>query len=84
LNSRAQILCVDKVHTHFGVLQVVVHSWGQDVKDLMPSPDVITGADVVYQQEHFDALVTTLQDLAAAHTLIFLAFKIRGKLRPTA
>ncbi len=54
------------------------------MKDLMPSPDVITGADVVYQQEHFDALVTTLQDLAAAHTLIFLAFKIRGKLRPTA
>lgn len=51
------------------------------MKELMPSPDVITGADVVYQQEHFDALITTLQDLAAAHTLIYLAFKIRGKLR---
>ena len=50
----------------------------------MPTPDVITGADVVYQQEHFDALITTLQDLAAAHTLIYLAFKIRGKLQPTA
>ncbi len=49
----------------------------------MPSPDIITGADVVYQQEHFEALVTTLQDLAAAHTLIYLAFKIRGKLQPT-
>lgn len=48
----------------------------------MPSPDLITGADVVYQQEHFDALITTLQDLAAAHTLIYLAFKIRGKLQP--
>ncbi|KAL0035376.1 hypothetical protein WJX77_003568 [Trebouxia sp. C0004] len=59
--------------------KVVVHCWGQDVKDLMPSPDVITGADVVYQQEHFDALITTLQDLAAAHTLIYLAFKIRGR-----
>ena len=63
------------------MLQVVVHCWGQDVKELMPSPDVIIGADVVYQQEHFDALITTLQDLAAAHTLIYLAFKIRGKLR---
>lgn len=48
----------------------------------MPSPDLITGADVVYQQEHFDALITTLQDLAAAHTLIYLAFKIRGELQP--
>lgn len=59
--------------------KVVVHCWGQDVKGLMPTPDVITGADVVYQQEHFDALITTLQDLAAAHTLIYLAFKIRGR-----
>ncbi len=64
------------------MLQVVVHCWGQDVTELMPSPDVITGADVVYQQEHFAALITTLQDLAAAHTLIYLAFKIRGKLQP--
>ncbi len=51
------------------------------MEELLPSPDVITGADVVYQQEHFDALITTLQDLAAAHTLIYLAFKTRGKLR---
>ena len=82
-SSVSALLRVDKVHAPFGMLQVVVHCWGQDVKDLMPSPDVITGADVVYQQEHFDALVTTLHHLAAPHTLIYLAFKIRGKLQPT-
>lgn len=59
--------------------KVVNHIWGQDVTDLMPEPDLITGADVVYQQEHFDSLITTLQELAAPHTLIFLAFKLRGR-----
>lgn len=33
----------------------------------------------MYQQEYFDALITTLQDLAAPHTLIFLAYKLRGE-----
>ena len=60
------------------VMQVVVHQWGNDVKDLLPAPDIITGADIVYQQEHFAALIQTLQDLAAPHTLIYLAFKLRG------
>ena len=61
------------------VLQVVAHQWGDDVKDLLPGPDLITGADIVYQAEHFAALIQTLQDLAAPHTLIYLAFKLRGK-----
>ena len=61
------------------VLQVVAHCWGEDVTPLMPPPDLITGADVVYQQEHFDALISTLQDLAAPHTVIYLAFKLRGE-----
>ena len=61
------------------VMQVVEHCWGEDITPLLPAPDLITGADVVYQQEHFDALVTTLQQLAAPHTLIYLAFKLRGE-----
>ena len=61
------------------VLQVICHCWGDDVAALLPAPDIITGADIVYQQEHFDALITTLQDLAAPHTLIFLAYKLRGE-----
>ena len=61
------------------VMQVICHCWGDDVTPLLPAPDLITGADIVYQQEHFDALITTLQDLAAPHTLIFLAYKLRGE-----
>lgn len=60
-------------------VQVVCHSWGDDVTPLLPAPDIITGADIVYQQQHFDALITTLQDLAAPHTLIYLAYKLRGE-----
>ena len=63
------------------VIQVICHCWGDDVASLLPAPDLITGADIVYQQEHFDALITTLQDLAAPHTLIFLAYKLRGEQR---
>lgn len=68
------------VCSHF-VIQVICHRWGDDVATLLPAPDVITGADIVYQQEHFDALITTLQDLAAPHTLIYLAYKLRGEHR---
>ncbi|KAL3148776.1 hypothetical protein ABBQ38_014185 [Trebouxia sp. C0009 RCD-2024] len=59
--------------------QVVCHRWGDDVTPLLPAPDIITGADIVYQQQHFDALITTLHDLAAPHTLIYLAYKLRGR-----
>ena len=62
------------------VMQVIAHCWGEDVAPLMPPPDLIIGADVVYQQEHFDSLISTLQHLAAPHTLVYLAFKLRGEL----
>lgn len=60
------------------ILQVTAYQWGDNVKELLPAPDLITGADIVYQQQHFAALIITLQDLAAPHTLIYLAFKLRG------
>ena len=60
-------------------LQVVAYQWGNDIKELLPGPDLITGADIVYQAEHFAALIKTLQALAAPHTLIYLAYKLRGK-----
>ena len=61
-------------------VQVAEHCWGEDVSHLLPAPDLITGADIVYEHQHFDALIKTLQALAAPHTLIYLAFKWRGKL----
>ena len=41
-------------------------------------PDLITGADIVYQSEHFAALLHSLEHLAAPHTLIYLSFRLRG------
>lgn len=61
--------------------QVVEHVWGDDVSPLRPgkrAPDVITGADVVYEKQHFPALLATLRDLAAPHTRVYLAFRLRG------
>jgi predicted nicotinamide N-methyase len=64
--------------------QVVDYAWSEDVDALPGAPDIITGADVVYQQEHFAALLKTLQRLAAPHTLIYLAFRLRGAVPPQA
>ena len=58
--------------------QVVPYAWGDDVGRLPQAPDVITGADVVYEQEHFPALISSLCRLAAPHTVIFLSYRLRG------
>lgn len=66
-------------------MQVRDYAWGDDVAALPEAPDLITGADIVYQQEHFSSLLTTLEALAAPHTLIYLAFRLRGgERRPSA
>jgi predicted nicotinamide N-methyase len=44
------------------------------------SLDCITAADVVYQPENYSLLAATLRELAAPHTLVFVAFKQRGGL----
>lgn len=62
------------------VVQVLEHKWGDEVKSLGPAPDVITGADVMYEREHFPALLKTIQDLSAVHTITLLAFRLRGLL----
>ncbi|EIE25645.1 hypothetical protein COCSUDRAFT_64760 [Coccomyxa subellipsoidea C-169] len=59
--------------------QVVDYAWGDDVTALPACPDLITGADIVYQEEHFPPLLQTLKQLAAPHTLIFLSFRLRGR-----
>ena len=58
--------------------QVVPYAWGEDAGRLPQGPDVITGADVVYEQEHFPALISSLRMLAAPHTVIFLSYRLRG------
>ena len=58
--------------------QVLEHAWGSGVAPLGDPPDLITGADIVYQEEHFPALLRTLDSLAAPHTLIYLGFRLRG------
>lgn len=48
---------------------------------LPPAPafDVITAADVVYEPERYAELAAVLRQLAAPHTLVYLAFKRRGE-----
>lgn len=65
-------------------MQVVDHVWGADVAPLQcggRSPDLITGADIVYEAQHFPALLCTLCQLANSHTQIYLAFRVRGASR---
>jgi Lysine methyltransferase len=63
---------------------VVDHVWGEDVAALSLQgrpPDVITGADIIYEERHYPALLATLRGLAAPHTLIYLASRLRGARR---
>jgi hypothetical protein len=44
--------------------QVVDYAWGEDAGVLLPQgrpPDVITGADIIYEEQHYPALLATLQ-----------------------
>lgn len=58
--------------------QVVDYAWGGDASALNPQPDVITGADILYEEQHFPALLKSIQALSAPHTLTYLAYRIRG------
>ena len=64
---------------HPQCLQVVVHHWGTPVDELQPMPDVITGGDLLYAPESHAALLESLIDLSAPHTIIYLAFRSRGR-----
>ena len=57
---------------------MVDHAWGSPVAPLGAQPDLITGADIVYEERCFGDLVATLRALAAPHTLIVLAYRLRG------
>lgn len=67
---------------HCGAVeQVVDYAWGDDVEVLRPggtAPDIITGADIIYEEQHYPALLATLRRLAAPHTLVYLASRLRG------
>jgi hypothetical protein len=58
---------------------VVDYAWGSQVAVLGAPPDLITGADIVYQEEYFPQLVQTLEDASTPYTVIYLAFRLRGK-----
>ncbi|KAK9838308.1 hypothetical protein WJX81_003588 [Elliptochloris bilobata] len=60
-------------------MQIVDHAWGSPVAALGPRPDLITGADIVYEERCFEDLVATLRALAAPHTLVVLAYRLRGR-----
>lgn len=60
--------------------QVLDYSWGSDLPEAcQEQPDIITGADVIYEEQHFAALLKSIYLLSASHTLTYLAFRIRGR-----
>ena len=68
-------------HKFDNFLQVMPYAWGEPGGCLPQAPDVIAGADVVYEQEHYAALVSSLHTLAAPHTVIYLSSRLRGTAR---
>ena len=52
--------------------------WGSDAAALGRQPDLITGADVVYEEHCFPALLASIEALSASHTISFIAYRIRG------
>lgn len=52
-------------------------SWGEDL-DRYPQPfDILLGADIIYIEETFDQLLTTIMHLSNAQTTILLSCRIR-------
>eukprot|EP01117_Protostelium_nocturnum_P003365 TRINITY_DN14355_c0_g1_i1.p1 TRINITY_DN14355_c0_g1~~TRINITY_DN14355_c0_g1_i1.p1 ORF type:complete len:215 (-),score=60.45 TRINITY_DN14355_c0_g1_i1:25-669(-) len=51
--------------------------WGNDCSHLNPPFDVIIGADVVYEIQAFDLLITSLVELSSPETLLLFSFKHR-------
>lgn len=61
-------------------LDVVVrsHNWGSDVQDFNPPVDFVLGADIVYLEGTFPALLETLQSLTQCGlSTVVLALTIR-------
>ena len=57
---------------------MVDYAWGANALALHPQPDIITGADILYEQQQFPALLESIQALSAPHTLTYLAYRTRG------
>lgn len=61
-------------------VRVAELNWGQNLDEfaaVSPQWDVIIGADIVYIEDTFDALLATLRQLCGQKTDIYLACKIR-------
>lgn len=61
-----------------GAVQVSELTWGENL-DLYPpgSFDLILGADIVYLEETFPALLQTLEHLSSENTVVLLSCRIR-------
>lgn len=60
-----------------GSIVVKELSWGQDL-DHYPQPfDIVLGADIIYIEETFDDLSTTIRHLCHPQTTVLLSCRIR-------
>ncbi|TPX48509.1 hypothetical protein SeMB42_g02053 [Synchytrium endobioticum] len=77
---KAMRLLYDNIH-HSGYENAETHvlEWGDVIAvDKIGRFDVILGSDIVYEVEHFDALVYTLRMLVSADGIVMLMYKVRG------
>ncbi|KAJ1218679.1 hypothetical protein NDU88_006256 [Pleurodeles waltl] len=60
-----------------GKTQVCALCWGEDQEDFPKDYDLILGADIVYLQDTYPALLRTLQHLCSSRATIYLSSKMR-------
>lgn len=67
-------------------IRVASYAWGDPIDALQFPPDVVIGADVMYEREHFPSLIKTLRDVSLANLAagkappaVYLAYKLRGR-----
>ena len=58
-------------------VRVREYAWGSDASALRPPFDAIVVADCLYNPAVYDAILRSLEQLADAHTVIYLAFEKR-------
>lgn len=52
-------------------------SWGEDLDRYPQSFDIVLGADIIYIEETFEELLTTIRHLSHPHTIVLLSCRIR-------
>ncbi|KAK3279435.1 hypothetical protein CYMTET_12681 [Cymbomonas tetramitiformis] len=62
-----------------GTMSVQEHLWGSSTDHFRVPYDMIIGAECLYQPEHFEALLESIQGLSGPNTRIYMSYTDRGR-----